>query len=101
MSAARQAGRTGPRARRAPGGRRGAARAAPARRSGRHRDRFPRLSGHKLYAPYGGGALIGRRDWLDAAPPHLLGGGAVVSVGIDSVEWKPSPARHEGGTPNL
>ena len=35
-------------------------------------------SGHKLYAPYGGGALIGRRDWLDAAPPHQLGGGAVV-----------------------
>src|SRR5579875_932160 len=58
-------------------------------------------SGHKLYAPYGGGALIGRRDWLDAAPPHLLGGGAVINVGIDSVEWKPSPARHEGGTPNL
>jgi selenocysteine lyase/cysteine desulfurase len=58
-------------------------------------------SGHKLYAPYGGGALIGRRDWLDAAPPHLLGGGAVVSVGLDAVEWKLGPARHEGGTPNL
>jgi selenocysteine lyase/cysteine desulfurase len=58
-------------------------------------------SGHKLYAPYGGGALIGRRDWLDAAPPHLPGGGAVVSVTADGVRWKPSPARHEGGTPNL
>jgi len=58
-------------------------------------------SGHKLYAPYGAGALIGRRDWLDAAQPHQRGGGAVVSVSIDGVEWKPSPARHEGGTPNL
>ena len=58
-------------------------------------------SGHKLYAPYGGGALIGRRDWLDAAPPYLLGGGAVLNVGLDSVEWKLGPARHEGGTPNL
>ena len=58
-------------------------------------------SGHKLYAPYGGGALVGRRDWLDAAPPHLLGGGAVRNVGLDSVEWKLGPARHEGGTPNL
>ncbi len=58
-------------------------------------------SGHKLYAPYGGGALIGRRDWLDAAPPHQPGGGAVVSVSIDEVRYKPSPARHEGGTPNL
>ena len=58
-------------------------------------------SGHKLYAPYGAGALIGRRDWLDMAPPHQPGGGAVVSVGLDSVQWKLSPARHEGGTPNL
>ena len=26
------------------------------------------LSGHKLYAPYGAGALIGRADWLAEAP---------------------------------
>jgi selenocysteine lyase/cysteine desulfurase len=58
-------------------------------------------SGHKLYAPYGAGALIGRRDWLDAAPPHQPGGGAVVSVTTDDVKWRKSPARHEGGTPNL
>jgi selenocysteine lyase/cysteine desulfurase len=58
-------------------------------------------SGHKLYAPYGGGALIGRRDWLDATRPHQFGGGAVMSVTLDDVTWKPSPARHEGGTPNL
>ncbi len=59
------------------------------------------ISGHKLYAPYGGGALIGRRDWLDAAEPHLPGGGAVVNVTLEGAQWKPSPARHEGGTPNL
>ena len=58
-------------------------------------------SGHKLYAPYGAGVLVGRHDWLDAAPPHQPGGGAVLSVSIDAVEWKRSPARHEGGTPNL
>ena len=34
------------------------------------------LSGHKLYAPFGSGALIGRSDWLRAAPPYLAGGGA-------------------------
>jgi selenocysteine lyase/cysteine desulfurase len=28
------------------------------------------LSGHKLYAPFGSGALIGRSDWLRAAPPY-------------------------------
>lgn len=59
------------------------------------------ISGHKLYAPYGAGALIGRRDWLDAAAPHLPGGGAVVNVTLGETRWKPSPARHEGGTPNL
>lgn len=59
------------------------------------------ISGHKLYAPYGAGALIGRRDWLDAAPPHQAGGGAVVNVTLDGTRWKRSPARHEGGTPNL
>lgn len=59
------------------------------------------LSGHKLYAPFGAGALIGRRDWLDAAPPHQLGGGAVREVTIAETHWAQAPARHEGGTPNL
>jgi selenocysteine lyase/cysteine desulfurase len=45
--------------------------------------------------------LIGRRDWLDAARPHQYGGGAVKTVTLEDVQWKPSPARHEGGTPNL
>jgi selenocysteine lyase/cysteine desulfurase len=60
------------------------------------------LSGHKLYAPFGSGALIGRSDWLRAAPPYLPGGGAASHVGDDGiVEWADGPARHEGGTPNL
>ena len=59
------------------------------------------LSGHKLYAPFGSGALIGRSDWLRAAPPYLPGGGAAGHVGEDGVQWADGPARHEGGTPNL
>jgi selenocysteine lyase/cysteine desulfurase len=59
------------------------------------------LSGHKLYAPYGAGALVGRRDWLDAAEPYLPGGGAVRDVRADGTTWAHGPARHEGGTPNL
>jgi selenocysteine lyase/cysteine desulfurase len=59
------------------------------------------FSGHKIYAPFGAGVLIGRPDWLDAAPPYLAGGGAVRQVGLDATEWAPSPARHEGGTPNV
>jgi selenocysteine lyase/cysteine desulfurase len=59
------------------------------------------LSGHKLYAPYGAGVLVGRGDWLDAAPAYLAGGGAVREVGTSSTEWATGPARHEGGTPNV
>ncbi|GAA2245166.1 aminotransferase class V-fold PLP-dependent enzyme [Rarobacter faecitabidus] len=59
------------------------------------------ISGHKLYAPYGAGALIGKSDWLDAAPAFLAGGGAVGHVGIDDVVWQTGPARHEGGSPNV
>jgi selenocysteine lyase/cysteine desulfurase len=59
------------------------------------------FSGHKLYAPYGAGALIGRRDWLDAAPAYLAGGGAVRAVTAEDTEWAAAPARHEAGTPNV
>lgn len=59
------------------------------------------FSGHKAYAPFGTGALVGRPDWLDAAPPYLAGGGAVEAVRIDDVDWKLGAERHEAGTPNV
>lgn len=59
------------------------------------------FSGHKAYAPFGAGALVGRSDWLDAADPHLDGGGAVGRVRLDAVEWRTGAARHEAGTPNV
>ncbi len=59
------------------------------------------FSGHKLYAPYGAGVLVGRRDWLDRGAPYLAGGGAVQRVEHDRVQWACAPARHEGGTPNV
>jgi selenocysteine lyase/cysteine desulfurase len=59
------------------------------------------FSGHKLYAPYGAGVLIGRGDWLDTADPYLAGGGAVRSVSLDDVEWVDGHARHEAGSPNV
>lgn len=59
------------------------------------------FSGHKAYAPYGSGALVGRADWLDAAPAHLVGGGAVDAVRLDRVDWKHGAERHEAGTPNV
>jgi selenocysteine lyase/cysteine desulfurase len=59
------------------------------------------LSGHKLYAPYGAGALVGRADWLAVAPPYLIGGGATASVTDDETVFKPLPDRHEAGSPNV
>ncbi|MBF6453728.1 aminotransferase class V-fold PLP-dependent enzyme [Nocardia cyriacigeorgica] len=59
------------------------------------------FSGHKLYAPFGAGVLVGKRDWLDAAPPYLAGGGAVREVRVDGTEWAPAPQRHEAGSPNV
>lgn len=59
------------------------------------------LSGHKLYAPFGAGALIGRADWLRAAPPYLIGGGATRAVTPRGVSWSDGPERHEAGSPNV
>ena len=59
------------------------------------------FSGHKMYAPFGAGVLVGKRDWLDDGPPYLRGGGAVHEVSWSGVDWASAPARHEGGTPNL
>lgn len=58
------------------------------------------FSGHKMYAPYGAGALVGRSDWLDAAEPYLPAGGATHTVSDEGIRWQTGPARHEGGTPN-
>ena len=59
------------------------------------------LSGHKLYAPYGAGALVGRRDWLADAEPYLMGGGAARFVTDDEVVWNDLPDRQEAGSPNV
>lgn len=59
------------------------------------------FSGHKVYAPFGAGVLIGRQDWLDAAPPYLAGGGATAHVDLAETTWHTGPARHEAGSPNV
>jgi selenocysteine lyase/cysteine desulfurase len=59
------------------------------------------LSGHKLYAPFGAGALVGRADWLRAANPYLAGGGATRLVTERAVSWNYGPERHEAGSPNV
>jgi selenocysteine lyase/cysteine desulfurase len=62
---------------------------------------FLALSGHKLYAPYGAGALVARRDALADGVPLLKGGGAVQRVTLDEVVWSDVPDRYEAGSPNV
>lgn len=61
---------------------------------------FVALSAHKLYAPFGSGAIVGRRDGFGVAPDHC-GGGTVNAVTLDDIAWADLPHREEAGTPNL
>lgn len=59
------------------------------------------FSGHKMYAPFGGGAIVGRADTFAEGAPDVVGGGTVASVTSDSVEWINGPDRDEAGSPNI
>jgi selenocysteine lyase/cysteine desulfurase len=59
------------------------------------------FSGHKLYAPFGAGALIGPRRTFAEGDPFLAGGGAVDLVDLDEVIWTEPPEREEAGSPNV
>ncbi|HTU38223.1 MAG TPA: aminotransferase class V-fold PLP-dependent enzyme [Acidimicrobiales bacterium] len=59
------------------------------------------FSGHKLYAPFGAGALIGPRRTFETGDPFLAGGGAVDLVDLDEVIWTEPPEREEAGSPNV
>jgi selenocysteine lyase/cysteine desulfurase len=57
------------------------------------------LSGHKLYAPFGAGALISTVPLH--GDPLLEGGGAIKLVTTDDVIWIDGPERYEAGSPNV
>lgn len=62
---------------------------------------FVALSAHKMYAPYGSGALVGPRDVFAHGAPEYRGGGVIDLVTLDEVRWAAPPERDEAGTPNL
>jgi selenocysteine lyase/cysteine desulfurase len=62
---------------------------------------FMTFSGHKMYAPFGSGGLIGPRKFFERGTPAVKGGGAVDFVEFDRVEWTGLPDREEAGTPNV
>jgi selenocysteine lyase/cysteine desulfurase len=59
------------------------------------------FSGHKMYAPFGCGVLIGPRSSFLDGDPFLVGGGAVDLVDLDEVIWTAPPEREEAGSPNV
>lgn len=59
------------------------------------------FSGHKMYAPFGSGVIVGRKEVLDSKMPYMVGGGMVAQVLDDDVYWKVSPYKDEAGTPNF
>jgi cysteine desulfurase / selenocysteine lyase len=61
---------------------------------------FVAISAHKMYAPYGTGALVGRRDIFEMGNPDMRGGGTVEIVTIDDVVWAEPPDKEEAGSPN-
>lgn len=62
---------------------------------------FVALSAHKMYAPYGTGALIGLREVFARGAPEYRGGGTIDLVTLDEVRWAHPPERDEAGSPNL
>ncbi|RMH30574.1 MAG: SufS family cysteine desulfurase [Planctomycetota bacterium] len=61
---------------------------------------FYAISGHKMYAPTGIGAVFGRRARWAQAPPWQTGGSTVERVSTDDVRYAEAPARFEAGSPN-
>jgi cysteine desulfurase / selenocysteine lyase len=62
---------------------------------------FYALTGHKLYAPTGIGALWTKLEVLRAMPPFLGGGSMIKKVGRGSTTYADPPARFEAGTPAI
>lgn len=58
------------------------------------------FSAHKMYSPYGGGAVIGIKEELDKHIPGLYGGGMIRTVTDDGVFYIKAPDLYEAGSPN-
>jgi len=84
-----------------------AAQLAPHRRVDMRSDDDPEhldfvvLSAHKMYAPFGTGALIGPKEVFLQSGPEYSGGGTVDVVTLEEVHWAGTPDREEAGSPNV
>ena len=59
------------------------------------------FSSHKMYAPFGSGAVVGLKSVLNNHRPAVRGGGTVWIVADDWQKYKDAPAVYEAGFPNF
>jgi cysteine desulfurase / selenocysteine lyase len=59
------------------------------------------FSGHKLYAPYGAGALIVPTSLFANGQPMLVGGGSACLVTRSDIVWTSGADLEEAGSPNV
>ena len=58
------------------------------------------FSAHKMYSPFGGGAIIGLTDILSKHTPRFYGGAMVKAVYDCNVDFAPLSDMYEAGSPN-
>ena len=61
----------------------------------------PLLSGHKMFAPTGIGAVYGKQAVLETIPPWQGGGIMIADVTFEKTVYQSPPDRFEAGTGNI
>lgn len=59
------------------------------------------FSGHKIFGPYGIGALYGKMEHLEAMNPYQGGGSMIAEVTWEKTTWASVPHKFEAGTPDI
>ncbi len=59
------------------------------------------FSGHKMCAPTGTGAVIGKKKLLEEMEPFMLGGDMIQEVKLHTSSWNQLPFKFEAGTPHI
>ena len=63
---------------------------------------FIAFSGHKMYAPFGAGTLVGPKLFFDSVEPYQIGGGSMAYITNDlKIIRRNNVHDHESGTPNF
>ncbi len=62
---------------------------------------FYAFSGHKCYGPTGVGVLYGKKELLEALPPHHGGSDMIHTVSFSQITYAQPPLKFEPGTPMI